>query len=345
MFKKKPVFFPLFFALILLFSFITPVFAAEDSGLDPSVDLSDTAFDSAQQEEFNELVGNDEDTIESVIIAAQHKGKDVSFEGVHADKCIKLYGLKNSGYALGALCDAYSETGRIQSMISEDYSVLTLYVNEDGQYIDSFVFVKSENYPEEHDINGWIAFGSGSLFADDTFMEEFLQEGSFENCLKGLGLNNTKNLKVISFLPNLSRCFYFEQEGEEFLIPMQDAGLAEIKAFQVYRAGDIAENFWQPIFDYEMEAAEKFKEVFGIYATELWAMPEKEFLNWLNTEHPDIKIGKWDFIGDNLFRCTNCGAVYLSDTLERLRQKLDDPIFPRFCPDCGEKKQVEEPDD
>ena len=27
--------------------------------------------------------------------------------------------------------------------------------------------------------------------------------------------------------------------------------------------------------------AEKFKKVFGIYATELWAMPEEDFLKWL----------------------------------------------------------------
>ena len=31
-----------------------------------------------------------------------------------------------------------------------------------------------------------------------------------------------------------------------------------------------------------MNNAEVFKEVFGIYATELWAMPERDFLKWLN---------------------------------------------------------------
>jgi len=31
-----------------------------------------------------------------------------------------------------------------------------------------------------------------------------------------------------------------------------------------------------------MNNAEKFKQLFGIYATELWAMPEKDFLEWLN---------------------------------------------------------------
>ena len=33
--------------------------------------------------------------------------------------------------------------------------------------------------------------------------------------------------------------------------------------------------------------AEKFKEIFNIYATELWAMSEKNFLKWLNSEYKD----------------------------------------------------------
>lgn len=31
-----------------------------------------------------------------------------------------------------------------------------------------------------------------------------------------------------------------------------------------------------------MTNAEKFKEIFGIYATEFWAKSEKDMLNWLN---------------------------------------------------------------
>ncbi|MBP3901165.1 MAG: hypothetical protein J6D53_06900 [Blautia sp.] len=31
-----------------------------------------------------------------------------------------------------------------------------------------------------------------------------------------------------------------------------------------------------------MNNAEKFKQVFGLYATELWSMPEGDFLAWLN---------------------------------------------------------------
>lgn len=33
-----------------------------------------------------------------------------------------------------------------------------------------------------------------------------------------------------------------------------------------------------------MTNAEKFKLIFGIYATELWAMSEEDFLAWLNAE-------------------------------------------------------------
>lgn len=33
-----------------------------------------------------------------------------------------------------------------------------------------------------------------------------------------------------------------------------------------------------------MTNAEKFQQIFNLYATELWALPEKDFLKWLNTE-------------------------------------------------------------
>ena len=34
-----------------------------------------------------------------------------------------------------------------------------------------------------------------------------------------------------------------------------------------------------------MNNAEKFKSVFGLYATELWSMSEESFLLWLNSEY------------------------------------------------------------
>ena len=38
-----------------------------------------------------------------------------------------------------------------------------------------------------------------------------------------------------------------------------------------------------------MKNADKFKDVFGLYATELWAMPEEEFLRWLNSESTETE--------------------------------------------------------
>lgn len=33
-----------------------------------------------------------------------------------------------------------------------------------------------------------------------------------------------------------------------------------------------------------MKNWDKFRAVFGMYATEVWSMPEGEFLRWLNSE-------------------------------------------------------------
>ena len=40
-----------------------------------------------------------------------------------------------------------------------------------------------------------------------------------------------------------------------------------------------------------MTVADRFKQVFGVYATEIWALPEADFLKWLNSEAPEIRIG------------------------------------------------------
>ena len=60
-----------------------------------------------------------------------------------------------------------------------------------------------------------------------------------------------------------------------------------------------------------MTNSDKFKEIFGLYATEVWAMPEKDFLEWLNAVcecerdnhgwHPfrqeqDPETGLWKFV-------------------------------------------------
>lgn len=37
---------------------------------------------------------------------------------------------------------------------------------------------------------------------------------------------------------------------------------------------------------------EKFQKVFGFYATEMWAKPEKEFLEWINSEALEYEPGE-----------------------------------------------------
>lgn len=48
-----------------------------------------------------------------------------------------------------------------------------------------------------------------------------------------------------------------------------------------------------------MKNADKFKSVFGLYATEVWSMPEGEFLRWLNTEGTESEQ-RWILISERL---------------------------------------------
>ena len=62
-----------------------------------------------------------------------------------------------------------------------------------------------------------------------------------------------------------------------------------------------------------MNNAEKFKQIFGIYATELWAMPEEKFLEWLNAEALEKQEQSCDTCRHGRFgdrQCDNCGVRY-----------------------------------
>lgn len=80
-----------------------------------------------------------------------------------------------------------------------------------------------------------------------------------------------------------------------------------------------------------MTNAETFYQQFGIYATELWSMPETEFLHWLNTEF----AANWIHIhgvvtpgGDPYYECSFChyGRCYGVEHPKPL---------PDVCPRCG----------
>jgi len=88
-----------------------------------------------------------------------------------------------------------------------------------------------------------------------------------------------------------------------------------------------------------MTNADKFKHLFGIYATELWAMPESDFLEWLNADAQDMptaerKTGKWqvtDAYPHNVY-CSECHKKFAQTHWA----VWEDGSLPRnYCPNCG----------
>ena len=56
-----------------------------------------------------------------------------------------------------------------------------------------------------------------------------------------------------------------------------------------------------------MTNADKFEQLFGIYATELWAMPESDFLEWLNKEVPNRTTEQQnERVNCENTKCDNC---------------------------------------
>lgn len=83
-----------------------------------------------------------------------------------------------------------------------------------------------------------------------------------------------------------------------------------------------------------MTNADKFKSIFGIYATELWAKSEEELLEWLNSEDAvPVRHGKW-FIGTvPYFVCSECKNRTPLRWDERCGYVLD--YRSPYCPNCG----------
>ena len=81
-----------------------------------------------------------------------------------------------------------------------------------------------------------------------------------------------------------------------------------------------------------MKNADKFKAVFGLYATELWAMPEGEFLKWLNSESTETEQQwitcsemmpeEYEWMGTKRFGTTISDEVYVT---------FENPKGERFC--------------
>ena len=96
--------------------------------------------------------------------------------------------------------------------------------------------------------------------------------------------------------------------------------------------------------------AVKFKKVFGVYATEIWAMPESDFLRWLNGEYngEERKTGKWIDVADEYdkragrhdYVCSECKTFARSFV-----SGYEDwwcGTAPKYCPNCGLEMEVDE---
>lgn len=69
-----------------------------------------------------------------------------------------------------------------------------------------------------------------------------------------------------------------------------------------------------------MNNAEIFSQTFGIYATEMWAMPESEFLNWLNSLHDVNATNTTDAISRQELQAQ-------LDCVDRLRMIIDEQVI------------------
>lgn len=48
-----------------------------------------------------------------------------------------------------------------------------------------------------------------------------------------------------------------------------------------------------------------------------------------------VVYGKWVFIGDNMFECSNCCTPYTKEQLLTWKRFKYDSDFPNCCPNCG----------
>ena len=66
-----------------------------------------------------------------------------------------------------------------------------------------------------------------------------------------------------------------------------------------------------------------------------------EEIKAIPSAQPEWKKGKWNYIGDNMFKCTCCGVLYTAHQLNGLRNYDTDPYVPYFCPNCGAEMRLQ----
>lgn len=81
---------------------------------------------------------------------------------------------------------------------------------------------------------------------------------------------------------------------------------------------------------------EKLVGRYGVYSSECGVLAgAMKLLEIQPTIEPERKKGKWNFVGDQMFECTECGTCYTQNQFQQMKVLITDPDFPRFCPMCG----------
>jgi len=83
-----------------------------------------------------------------------------------------------------------------------------------------------------------------------------------------------------------------------------------------------------------MTNREKFKEIFNLYITEIWAKPEKEFLEWANSNYKEIQNSF------KQFKCDKCGYEYLTEAEPQWDEAYDFTYWEANCPKCNNLNEI-----
>ena len=83
-----------------------------------------------------------------------------------------------------------------------------------------------------------------------------------------------------------------------------------------------------------MTNREKFKKVFNLYATELWAKTMKEFLEWTES---DYKEASPSF---KQFKCDRCGHQYLAEAKPQWDEDYCFTYWESICPKCNNLNEI-----
>lgn len=83
--------------------------------------------------------------------------------------------------------------------------------------------------------------------------------------------------------------------------------------------------------------AEKFHNIFGRYATEIYALPENEFLEWLNEECNENEVFPLNL---KHFKCSQCDHEYYGEILPQWDEEYGYHYWTMDCPYCGCENEV-----